>query len=127
MSQESVHFRIDRDEYDHLKEEARKRKMSPTALARLFLRDGLGGFDRKHDALLDRIEMLQSLLIKGNILAASALASSALPVGSSDQLPESAKEQVRNHIKESVRQGRNIDGAYDNGTFDQGGANVSSN
>ncbi|WP_148662466.1 hypothetical protein [Paraburkholderia phytofirmans] len=127
MSQESVHIRIDRDEHDYLREEARKRKISANALARIFVRDGLAKFDRRNDALMERIDALINLVTKSNVLAASAVVSAALPVGLGATLDEAIKAQMRSHIMEAVKLGQNISSTYDKGTFDQGGANVSSN
>ena len=127
MSQESVHIRIDRDEHDYLREEARKRKISANALARIFVRDVLAKFDRRNDALMERIDALINLVTKSNVLAASAVVSAALPVGLGATLDEAIKAQMRSHIMEAVKLGQNISSTYDKGTFDQGGANVSSN
>lgn len=125
MSQESVHIRIDRDEYDYLKEEARKKKISPNALARIFVRDGLAKFDRRNDALMVQIDALINLVTKSNVLAASAVVSAALPVGLGASLDEGTRAQMRSHIMEAVKLGHNISSTYDKGTFEQGGANVS--
>ncbi|CAH2778904.1 MAG: hypothetical protein CBARDMAM_0995 [uncultured Caballeronia sp.] len=127
MSQGSVHIRLDRDEYDYLKDEARKRKVSPNALVRVFVRDGLAKFDRRNDALMVQIDALINLVTKSNILAASAVVSAALPVGLGATLDEGTKAQMRNHIMETVKLGHNISSTYNKGTFDQGDANISSN
>jgi hypothetical protein len=120
----SVHYRVDWDEFEHLKEEAKRRKITHNALARLYLRDTIAGYDRKHDVLLGQIETLraavarlQESLEKHSVLAAGALASSAIPPGLANPMPENIKDQVRGHIREAIKQGRNIDRAYDDGKF----------
>ncbi|MGY6258942.1 hypothetical protein ACXIVK_36475 [Paraburkholderia caledonica] len=120
----SIHFRVEWDEYEHLKQEAKKRKITHNTLARLYLRDAISGYDRKHEVLLEtnqtlqaQVTDLQEAVTKLCILAAGALASSAIPPGLASAMPDSLKEQVRGHIREAIKQGKFIDRAYDNGTF----------
>jgi hypothetical protein len=120
----SIHYRVDWDEYQHLKEEAERRKITHNTLARLYLRDSIAGYDRKHEVLLGQIQTLlgevarlQESLEKQRVLTAAALASSAIPPGLANPMPDSVKDQVRGHIREAIKQGRNIDRAYDDGKF----------
>lgn len=120
----SIHFRVEWDEYEHLKAEAKRRKITHNMLARLLLRDAISGYDRKHEALVEtnqslqaQVTDLQAAVTKLCILAAGALASSAIPPGLASTMPDSLKDQVRGHIREAIKQGKNIDRAYDNGTF----------
>ncbi len=120
----SIHFRVEWDEYEHLKQEAKKRKITHNTLARLYLRDAISGYDRKHEVLLEtnqslqaQVTDLQEAVTKLCILAAGALASSAIPPGLASTMPDSVKDQVRGHIREAIKQGKFIDRAYDNGTF----------
>ncbi|WP_454875159.1 hypothetical protein [Paraburkholderia xenovorans] len=120
----SIHFRVEWDEYEHLKQEAKKRKITHNTLARLYLRDAISGYDRKHEVLLEtnqtlqaQVTDLQEAVTKLCILAAGALASSAIPPGLASTMPDSLKDQVRGHIREAIKQGKFIDRAYDNGTF----------
>jgi hypothetical protein len=122
----SIHFRVDWDEFEHLKEEAKKRKITHTVLARLYLRDAIAGYDRKHEVLVEQNEelraqvtALQQAVSKLCVLAAGALASSAIPPGLADSMPDAIQEQVRGHIREAIAQGKNIDQAYDKGTFNE--------
>jgi len=78
----SIHFRVEWDEYEHLKQEAKKRKITHNTLARLYLRDAISGYDRKHEVLLEtnqtlqaQVTDLQEAVTKLCILAAGALAS----------------------------------------------------
>lgn len=124
MNKPIVHFGIEWDEFEHLKAEAERRKLSPNALARLFLRETIAGYDRKHHVLMDQTQSLQSTVDglqesveKLCVLTAGALASSAIPPGLANPMPDSVKDQVRGHIREAIKQGRNIDRAYDDGKF----------
>ncbi|MBU9366416.1 MULTISPECIES: hypothetical protein [Burkholderiaceae] len=124
MRKPIVHFGIEWDEFERLQAEAERRKLSHNALARLYLRDTIAGYDRKHEVLLAQIETLraevarlQNTLEKQSVLAAGALASSAIPPGLANPMPENIKDQVRGHIREAIKQGRNIDRAYDDGKF----------
>ncbi|CAM2198453.1 Ribbon-helix-helix protein CopG domain-containing protein (plasmid) [Paraburkholderia kururiensis] len=125
MTTPIVHFRITWDELERLKEDAQKRKLTFNAMARLYLRDAMAGYDRKHEvlmetnqALLAQVTAMQEAVTKLCILAAGALASSAIPPGLASTMPDSLKDQVRGHIREAIKQGKNIDRAYDNGTFE---------
>ena len=120
----SIHFRVEWDEYEHLKQEAKKRKITHNTLARLYLRDAISGYDRMQEVLLEtnqtlqaQVKDLQEAVTKLCILAAGALASSAIPPGLASTMPDSVKDQVRGHIREAIKQGKFIDRAYDNGTF----------
>lgn len=120
----SVHFRVEWDEFEHLKSEAKKRKITHNALARIYIRDAVAGFDRKHDVLLGssedlrtQVSQLQEAVSKLAVLAAGALAASAIPPGFANPMPDNVKDQVRGHIRESIKQGKNIDRAYDDGKF----------
>ena len=127
MRERVVGVRLDEDNNEQLTALARSKGMTKSALAHMFVLDGLAQFDRRNDALMDRIEALIDLVTKSNVLAASAVVSAALPVGLGPTLDDAIKAQMRNHIKEAVKLGHNISSTYDKGTFDQGGANVSSN
>lgn len=124
MNKPIVHFAMEWDEFEHLKTEAERRKLSPNALARLFLRETIAGYDRKHEVLMDRTQELQSSVAvlldttnKLSVLTAGALAASAIPPGFVNPMPDAIKDQVRGHIREAIKQGKSIDRAYDDGKF----------
>lgn len=124
MTKPIVHFGLEWDEFESLKVEAVRRKLSPNALARLFLRESIAGYDRKHNVLMDQTQTLQTSVNglqasveKLCVLTAGALASSAIPPGLASPMPDGVKDQVRGHIREAIKQGRNIDQAFDDGKF----------
>lgn len=127
MRDRSIHIRVEHDDYEKLAQLAGTMKMTPSAVARGLVLQGLWPVDRKHEALLDRLERLEILMNKVSVLSASALASAAIPPGLGrdvSELEESFKEQIRNHIRQSVRQGKNIHSAYDKGTFEHENVSV---
>ncbi|MDD1493977.1 MULTISPECIES: hypothetical protein [Burkholderia] len=134
MTQKSVHFRVQWDEYEHLCAEAQKRKIAPMALAKMIHRESMAGYDRRHEVLLEEIEQLrasvatlQALVSKTAVFAAGAVAAAAIPPGMATSIPEGMKDQVRGHISASVREGRRIDRAFDDGRFDTERGDVASN
>ncbi|MDN4571893.1 hypothetical protein DBB29_24860 [Pandoraea cepalis] len=119
MTGKSVHFRIDDDEYFFLVSEAKKLKITANALAKIRHREAMAGFDRKHEALLELMRSVLVALEKGNILAASAVISAALPVGIDATQDDAVAQQVREHVEEAIRLGRNMSSTYDKGRFDE--------
>jgi hypothetical protein len=127
MRERVIGTRLDDDNYEQFLALARSKGMTKSALAHMFILDGLAQFDRRNDALMDRVEALTNLVLKSNVLAASAVVSAALPVGVGGTLDDAIREQMRTHIMEAVKLGHNISSTYDKGTFKPGGDNVSSN
>ncbi|WP_213765605.1 hypothetical protein [Caballeronia sp. dw_19] len=127
MRDKSIHIRVEHDDYEKLVQRAGSMKMTPSAVARGLVLQGLWPIDHKHDALLDRLERLEILMMKVSILAASAVASTVIPPGLEgdvSELEEGFKEQMRHHIRQSIKQGKNVDGAYDKGRFDERNGSV---
>lgn len=127
MRENVVATRLDDDSNEQFTALARSKGMTKSALAHMFILDGIAQFDRRNDALLDRVEALINLVTKSNVLAASAVVSAALPPGVGGTLDDAIKAQMRTHIAEAVRLGHNISSTYDKGTFKPGGDNVPSN
>ncbi|UVA77190.1 hypothetical protein [Pandoraea commovens] len=119
MTGRSVHFRLEDDEFIFLVEEAKKLKISANALAKIRHREAMAGFDRKHEALLETMRAVLAALEKGNILAASAVISAALPLGIGTTDDDAIAHQVRAHVEEAIRLGRNMSSSYDKGRFDE--------
>ncbi|MGR9587112.1 hypothetical protein [Pandoraea sputorum] len=118
MPGRSVHFRVDDDEYFFLVKEAAKMKISPNALAKLRHREAMAGYDRKHEIIMETMRDLLVALQKANILTASAVISAALPSGFGTTADPAIAQQVREHVEEAVRLGRNMSTSYDKGQFD---------
>lgn len=124
----SVHFRVDWKEFELLEEEAKKRKLTPNAYAKLLHRDALANYDRRHEVLLDQLEALRgqyaelhTLLVKTAALSAGAVAAASIPPGMAMSIPAPMREQVKGHITASVREGERISRAFDEGVFRVGG------
>ncbi|KWK68741.1 MULTISPECIES: hypothetical protein [Burkholderia] len=134
MTLKSVHFRVQWDEYEHLSNEAQKRKMAPMALAKMIHREAMAGYDRRQEVLLEEIEQLraalgelQAVVSKTAVFAAGAVAAAAIPPGMAASIPAEMKDQVRGHISASVREGRRIARAFDEGRFDPERTDAASN
>ncbi|RQQ78685.1 hypothetical protein DF134_35575 [Burkholderia stagnalis] len=134
MTLKSVHFRVEWDEYEHLSNEAQKRNMAPMALAKLIHREAMAGYDRRQEVLLEEIEQLRAavtalhaLVSKTAVFAAGAVAAAAIPPGMATSMPDAMKGQVRGHISASVREGRRIDRAFEEGRFDTERTDAASN
>jgi hypothetical protein len=118
MPGRSVHFRVDDDEYSFLVKEAAELKISPNALAKLRHREAMAGYDRKHEIVMETMRDVLETLQKMNILTASAIISAALPAGIGTTADPAIARQVREHVEEAVRLGRNMSSSYDKGQFD---------
>lgn len=127
MTLKSVHFRVEWKEYEVLEEEAKKRKLHPNAYAKQLHREAIAQYDRRHEALLDQLDLLRSqvaglqdLLVKTAALSAGAVAAAAFPPGMATALPAQMRDQVKGHISASVREGQRISRAFDEGAFKLG-------
>ena len=58
MKTKSVLLRLDEADDEALTKEARARKVSKAELLRVFLHEGLAGFDRKHEDLINRVNII---------------------------------------------------------------------
>lgn len=123
MREKQVNVRLDDDHYDQLCQLASARRLSVSTLAHLLMLDGLKQSDRQQGVLLERLERLELLVEKATILSASAIAAAVIPADLAekldDQKPE-VQDKLRAHIRQSIRQGKNIRSAYDKGTFHKG-------
>jgi hypothetical protein len=127
MRDKSIHIRVEHDDYEKLVQLAGAMKITPSAVARTLVLAGLSPYDRKHDALLDRLERVEMLMQKVGILAAGALVSAAIPpdlAGEVSGLNDEIMDKMRNHVRQSIEQGKNIDRAYDEGRFDEENGSV---
>jgi hypothetical protein len=126
MRGKSIHIRLEHDDYEQLVKLAGSLKTTPSAAARTLVLQGIGPFDRKHEALLYRIEQLTDLLHKTGVLAASSIASSAMSPVWQDVDEKAEKQRLRAHIKRAVKYGKEIDVAWDEGKLDEADTPVSS-
>jgi hypothetical protein len=127
MRDKSIHIRLEHDDYEQLVKLAGAMKMTPSAAARVLVLQGIGPVDRKHGALLYRIEALTDLLHKTGALAASAVASSAMSLVWQGVDDEVEKQRLRTHIKRAVKYRKEIDEAWDKGKLDEASVPVSPN
>ena len=106
MLNKNFQIRLGEDEIAEIEKRAKNSGLTSSALARLFIRDGLAQFDRKHEALLDRLEALQKTVDASNLLAAMSVAAvSFLDIGRIDGKTESGQARVKAHIQASIKMG----------------------
>lgn len=118
MRDRSIHIRVEHDDYEKLVQLAGALKMTPSAVARGLVLRGISPIDDKHEALLYRLQHLSELLQKSHVLAASAIVAAAIVPGEQVANDETKKARLREHIKEAVKHGKNINQAFDDGKLD---------
>lgn len=74
----SIQVRLTSAEYDVLASKAAAQKTTMAALLRAYMHEGLAGFDRKHEVLLDEVRAVRSEIEMARNLAASAVGALAL-------------------------------------------------
>lgn len=78
MKTRSIQVRLTSAEYEVLSATATAQKVSMAGLLRAYMHEGLAGFDRKHEQLLDEVRALRDGLEVTRNLAASGVGALAL-------------------------------------------------
>lgn len=78
VKSKSIQVRVTSAEYDVLATKAAAQKTTMAALLRTYMHEGLAGFDRKHEVLLDEVRALRDGLEVTRNLTASAVGALAL-------------------------------------------------
>lgn len=117
--------RLSEDDMAQLTKAAAQLEISTAAMARIYLREGFAEYDRKHEALLhrltvmqDEIQALKSAQNVTTLLMASNLAAvSSCDVPRIDRKQAGAGERFKNSVKSSFQLGAVIEKSYLNGEF----------
>lgn len=117
----SIHVRCTKDEKALLKQKALARKTDASDLARTYVRQGLAGFDQKHDDLLRLLEGMARELAEVRQLAAGALAAAAVLKQHDESTPEGASRAARKHIRATLQLGGWISQQLMDGLVQEGG------
>lgn len=120
-----LRVRVNDEDLDELKKTATERNLDQATLARIFIRDGLVQFDRKHLAQMEQIKFLQlqndalqKLIEKSNTLTAAALAAvSLLESERFDRYKEGGKDRLKENIKSSFSVGAALNDGFESGAF----------
>lgn len=78
LKTKSIQVRLTSPEYDVLANKAAAQKTTMAALLRAYMHEGLAGFDRKHEVLLDEVGAIRNEVEMARNLAASAVGALAL-------------------------------------------------
>lgn len=78
MKTKTVIVRLTEAEYSVLADAAKASKSNMAALLRAYMHEGLAGFDRKHEVLLDEVGAIRNEVEMARNLAASAVGALAL-------------------------------------------------
>lgn len=114
------------DQYD-LERMAEKRGIAASTLARIFVQDGIRGYERQQDILLGRIDNISIALERVNRLAAIAIASAAMveaemdkqkPAESQEAYVERYRSMLKKHITGAITTGTELAKAFAGGKFD---------
>ncbi|NMM38352.1 MAG: hypothetical protein HHJ09_12765 [Glaciimonas sp.] len=127
MQTQGMTIRLQKNEWEKIKEIAAKNKVKQTDIARMFIRDGLAQFDRKHIALMEKIMSLQMQIAtlqesseQSNILSAANLAAiSLLNIDRIDGARENGRGRLKENVKTSLRLGKSLQEARASGAFDK--------
>lgn len=126
MKESRITIRLEAEEMKELKKLAARMNISTVDLARGYIRSGLMGLDQKHEALLNRLNDLATLVERGSVLSAAAIASSAMveanKIKQGDaESPEAHVERYRailkEHVTGAVGAGTDIHRAFGKGKF----------
>lgn len=113
-----ITVRLDVEELEFLQEKAKRYKIPTAVLARQYVMEGLAEFDRKHESLVNRMELLHDEVRRAGELASSAIAAACLLKDVSGGQDMKAKRAiVRTHIHDSINLGRQILKHHDDGEF----------
>ncbi len=119
MKTKSVLLRLDEADNDALAKEARIRKVSKAELLRIFLHEGLAGFDRKHEDLINRVSS-----IDGRVSQVLELAAVGAAMLSALDLPRKPNERVSEmtvHLKQGFEISEAVLVGQQRGLFKKGG------
>lgn len=120
MLNKNFQIRLGEDEIAEIEKQAKSSGLTSSALARLFIRDGLARIDRKHEALLHRLETLQKTVDESSLLAAMSVAAvSFLDIGRIDGKTVSGQTRVKEHIKTATKMGRVLKKVNEDGLLDK--------
>ena len=92
--------------------------MTFSAMARGLVLQRLWPVNRKRGALLDRRERLGIPMKRAAFSLPAHFGCDAGLERDVDDREEAVKEQMRDHIRQSIKQGRTLNWAYDNGRFE---------
>jgi hypothetical protein len=115
----SVLLRLDEADDEALTKEARARKVSKAELLRVFLHEGLAGFDRKHEDLINRVSSIDGRV--SQILELAAVGAAMLSALDLARKPDERVSEMTAHLKQGFEISEAVLVGQQRGLFKKGG------
>lgn len=125
--EKSFTVRISAEDYQSISKIAHSEKTSPSAIARIYIRDGLAQFDRKHEELMENVAAMQLQIVtlqriceQSNILTAANLAAvSLLDINRINGGEENGRVRLKGNVQTSLTLGKSLIEAHASGSLDK--------
>lgn len=124
MKEKVIRTRVDLDTNEQLEALAKRLDVSISAAIRMFIRDGLAQYDRRHDMLAGQLEQMAKSVERAHVMAAAALAATVLPAETGRRLHGDARDLFQKRADSAVYFGMAIKDAHDRGAFGEEDSNV---
>jgi metal-responsive CopG/Arc/MetJ family transcriptional regulator len=100
MKSKAILIRLDDQTYASLNLAAERLGISRTELLRTFLRQGLLGYDRKHEEVMDRMNLLEKSIAQSSEL--NAVTTAMVAALNHPRYSSSEKEEIHANIKQGI-------------------------
>lgn len=118
MKTNAILLRLDDEDFKIVSKEAKEAGVSRAELVRTFLHQGLSGYDRKHEDIVQRVKGLEDHVSQVHELVAVVAAQVSaldLPRKSNDRIPE-----MTDHLKQGFQLADGIQIGQKRGLFKKG-------
>jgi len=115
----TVIMRLDEADEEALTKEARARNVSKSELLRVFLHEGLAGFDRKHEDLISRVNTIDGRV--AHILELAAVGAAMLSVMDVGRKSDERVSEMTEHLKQGFEISQAVLVGQQRGLFKKGG------
>ena len=120
-----INLRISQDDATDIENAAKEREVSQSTLLRIYIRDGLAKYDRKHEELIQQNQGLQlqvndllGLLKTSNAMSCATLAAIALLTTSQlDRHTVDGGDRLKGNLKTAFSLGNAVLAGYSGGAF----------
>jgi Ribbon-helix-helix protein, copG family len=119
VKNKSVLLRLDEADDDALTKEARARKVSKAELLRVFLHEGLAGFDHKHEDLINRVNTIDGRV--AHILELAAVGAAMLSAMDVGRKADGRVSEMTEHLKQGFEISQAVLVGQQRGLFKKGG------
>jgi hypothetical protein len=115
----SVLLRLDEADDEALKKESRIRNISKAELLRIFMHEGLAGYDRKHEDVIGRLGSIEGRV--SQVLELAAVGAAMLSALDVKRTPDDQVKQMTGHLKQGFEISEAVLLGQQRGLFKKGG------